>query len=263
VDEDVDLGQVMVARSAQVAAVAAMVAENTARMRASRTAVQATRDEAAARAARAAARAATSRARTTYGAALEPGWAQTAPTVAAGRVWAAAVPYADTDPYAARAQRIAEARLRDLHPHGLRRYDELRAAGVDARPAMREAVPLFLQPPDTPTVTATVVDSAPTVDPGLAGEADAERGHAARDAATRDDPVTPADEATTGRRAADRHTAAADTAAAAATESGPAQRWTFPAAPRPTAPATTTAAAAAAARGAGAAPAPTPRPARR
>lgn len=87
-------------------------------------------------------------ARAEWAPAHDPAWLAQADLVAVGRVWAAAVPYADGrspdfQPAAAAAMRKVEGRMRDLHPYAMARYDRLRGDGADPITAMREAAPLF------------------------------------------------------------------------------------------------------------------------
>ncbi len=51
------------------------------------------------------------------------------------------------EPSAATAVRNCEARLRDLHPHAMDRYDRLRSDGLGPVEAMRAAAPLFQRRP--------------------------------------------------------------------------------------------------------------------
>jgi hypothetical protein len=87
----------------------------------------------------------------------DPQWLAHADLLQAGRAWASAASYADTDPAAASALRKCENRLRALHPYAMARYDRLRSDGMSPLDAMRETAPLFGRSPDV-----RVGDPAPT-----------------------------------------------------------------------------------------------------
>jgi hypothetical protein len=77
----------------------------------------------------------------------DPQWLAHADLLQAGRAWASAASYADTDPVAASALRKCEDRLRTLHPYAMARYDRLRDDGTSPIDAMRETVLLFGRSP--------------------------------------------------------------------------------------------------------------------
>lgn len=79
--------------------------------------------------------------------ATDPDWLAAADLIQAGRAWAAAGSYADSDPLAAAAMRRCEDRLRRIHPYAMARYDRLRSDGASPLAAMRETAPLFAQSP--------------------------------------------------------------------------------------------------------------------
>jgi hypothetical protein len=78
----------------------------------------------------------------------DPQWLAHADLVQAGRAWASAASYADTDPAAASAMRKCEDRLRALHPYAMARYDRLRGDGMSPLDAMGETVLLFGRSPN-------------------------------------------------------------------------------------------------------------------
>lgn len=89
-----------------------------------------------------------------------PGWLQDADLNRTIQAWAAIMPYADRSlPWhhhvAAKGMRLAEERLRVLHPAAMGRYDQLRSEGADPAFAMLQAVPLFAHPPAAPGSAAT------------------------------------------------------------------------------------------------------------
>jgi len=86
-------------------------------------------------------------ARLSWAPAHDPQWLANADLLQAGRAWAGAASYADTDPAAASAMRKCEDRLRTLHPYAMARYDRLRGDGISPLDAMRETVPLFARSP--------------------------------------------------------------------------------------------------------------------
>jgi hypothetical protein len=87
-------------------------------------------------------------ARLSWAPAHDPQWLAQADLLQAGRAWASAASYADTDPAAASAMRKCEDRLRALHPYAMARYDRLRGDGMSPLDAMRETAPLFGRSPD-------------------------------------------------------------------------------------------------------------------
>jgi hypothetical protein len=99
--------------------------------------------------------------------ALDAGWLQQAGLFRTAQAWGAAMPYADRampwyEPAAATAMRKCEERLRVLHPRAMARYDRLRGEGTGPAEAMREAAPLFGQPPsarDAPYQARPVLDA--------------------------------------------------------------------------------------------------------
>lgn len=86
-------------------------------------------------------------ARLSWAPAHDPQWLAHADLLQAGRAWASAAGYADTDPAAASAMRKCEDRLRTLHPYAMTRYDRLRGDGTSPLDAMRETIPLFGRSP--------------------------------------------------------------------------------------------------------------------
>jgi hypothetical protein len=110
------------------------------------------RDERARRALAGQIRADRDAARSGWAPALDPGWLRRADLYQTAQAWGTAMPYADRtmpwyEPAAATATRKCEERLRMLHPHAMARYDRLRSEGMGPADAMREAAPLFGQPP--------------------------------------------------------------------------------------------------------------------
>jgi hypothetical protein len=89
--------------------------------------------------------------RLSWAPAHDPQWLARADLLQAGRAWAGAASYADTDPAAASAMRKCEDRLRTLHPYAMARYDRLRGDGISPLDAMRETVPLFGRSPHART----------------------------------------------------------------------------------------------------------------
>ncbi len=124
---------------AEFAAVAALLAQVTAQFRARRAQQDADRTalEDADRAA----------ARARWAPALDRGWLADADLRDVARAWGSALPYEDTDAAAREALNAAEARLREIHPYGMRAYDKLRDGGRARAEAMREAAPEFLKHP--------------------------------------------------------------------------------------------------------------------
>ncbi len=125
------------------------------------------RDERARRVLTAQIRADSEAARAGWAPALDPIWLRQADLFQAARTWGAAMPYADRsvpwyEPAAATAMRKSEERLRDLHPHAMARYDQLRSDGMGPAEAMRETAPLFARPPrayDTPYTPRQVLNA--------------------------------------------------------------------------------------------------------
>ena len=93
--------------------------------------------------------------------------------------WVSAQPHRDTDNEADRVAGRAEARLRDLHPDAMTRYDQLRA-GLSPVEAMREVVPLIV----TAQQHAAAREAfAPMLEPAFAAAADSRQALAAWTAA--------------------------------------------------------------------------------
>jgi hypothetical protein len=87
-------------------------------------------------------------AKLSWASAHDPQWLAQADLLQAGRAWAGAASFADTDPAAASAMRKCEDRLHTLHPYAMARYDRLREDGMSPLDAMRETAPLFGRSPD-------------------------------------------------------------------------------------------------------------------
>lgn len=139
-------------RAVQIASAAVTAAQVVVYLKQSQTRIRAERSDRARRASAAHARAEQEAARSGWAPALDPAWLRRADLAQTARAWAAAAPYADRsapwhEPSAADAMRRCEERLRDLHPRAMAGYDRLRAEGMDAAGAMREAAPLFAQAP--------------------------------------------------------------------------------------------------------------------
>src|SRR6266851_5746263 len=140
----------------------------------------------------------------------DPQWLAQADLLQAGRAWAGAASYADTDPAAASAMRKCEDRLRMLHPYAMARYDRLREDGMSPLDAMRETAPLFGRAPDVRVGEPAAARRALGAD-----AADEERSRAADLDAAIDLAATPAvDEPTIGLATAHRDTGIADSARA-------------------------------------------------
>ncbi len=126
--------------------VAAMAAEALAQVAAVRAREHAASDERAARALRAERHAAYGQARLGWAPVLDPRLREQAGVTGAGTAWAQAQAWRP-DPEAERVAHLAEARLAELRPDVMERYDRLRAEGSDPVEAMRRVAPLFDQPP--------------------------------------------------------------------------------------------------------------------
>jgi len=223
---------------------AAMAAEALAQVAAVRAREHAASDERTARALRAERHAAYGQARLGWAPVLDPRLREQAGVTGAGTAWAQAQAWRP-DPEAERVTHLAEARLAELRPDVMERYDRLRAEGSDPVEAMTRVAPLFDQPPartgHAAPDRAALTDSdtsqrastaAVTPHPGRAEDAGAETRR--QQAATRSTAVrTPAAIAAegyprpigTGSAAAAKAAAAGrTTAVAAAAQRGTAQR---------------------------------------
>ncbi len=129
--------------------VAAMAAEALAQVAAVRAREHAASDERAARGLRAERHAAYGQARLGWAPMLDPRLRGQAGVTGAGTAWAQAQAWRP-DPEAERVTQLAEARLAELRPDVMERYDRLRADGADPVEAMRRVAPLFDQPPARP-----------------------------------------------------------------------------------------------------------------
>jgi hypothetical protein len=124
---------------AELAAIAALLAQVVAQVQARRAMKQA--DRAALEEADAAAD------RAGWAPALHREWLADAALPDVARAWGSALACEDTTAAARDALEAAEARLREIHPYAMARYDQLRAAGLDRAAAMRQAAPAFLMDP--------------------------------------------------------------------------------------------------------------------
>jgi len=179
------------AKLAQHLAVAVQVAEAVIRMRQQHTERQAARAEQAAAAARAERTAQHTAERMVWAPALDPEWTRRAELHELGRAWGAAAGWADTDPVATVAATRVEARLAQMAPNAMARFEQLRDSGADRIEAMREVLPhVAAQSSYQPRVF--VADPAPSQ---AASEAQARANTAAdqarRSEATPDDRSTP------------------------------------------------------------------------
>ena len=102
--------------------------------------------------------------REAYNAMLGRDQGSTADSRTALLAWVSAQPHRDTDSEADLVAGRAEARLRDLHPNAMTRYDALRA-GLSPIEAMREVVPLISLEQQHTTARETF---APMLDPTVA-----------------------------------------------------------------------------------------------
>ena len=93
--------------------------------------------------------------------------------------WVSAQPHRDVDTQAELVASRAEARLRELHPDAMGRYDALRA-GLDPVEAMREVAPLIAGEQERDSARQVY---APMLDPGTAEAADSKQALAAWTAA--------------------------------------------------------------------------------
>lgn len=103
-------------------------------------------------------------ARLSYAPAHDQEWLAQADFVQTARAWGGAACFADSDPAAALALRRCEARLRELHPYAMARYDRLRTDGMSPLDAMRESVPLFARSPNVRTGEPAATRAALTVE---------------------------------------------------------------------------------------------------
>lgn len=140
-----------VERAVRLASIAAASVQVLAQVRAHRHREQAQRVARLDRAHRDHERAVREATRLQWAPALDGRWLRTADLLEVARVWGAAVPYAGNDPSAAEAVKKCEARLRQLHPHGMSHYDRLRGQGLGPAEAMREAAVFFARDPNVRT----------------------------------------------------------------------------------------------------------------
>ena len=133
-------------KSAELAAVSALFVQIAMGVRAKRAQKEAA-ELAAEDAALLADRSTMAAARANWAPALHPEWLADASLTEVARAWGAALPYENADPGAAVALDACEMRLRDLHPYGMRSYDQLREGGLSRADAMRTAAPEFLKHP--------------------------------------------------------------------------------------------------------------------
>lgn len=163
-------------RAAQLISVLATAAQAYVIYRARRAAIRAAQDERASRALEQQQRLAWEEARLGWAPALDQRWLGNADVIETARAWGTALPWAEADEDAAMAIRLAEGRLRELHPYAMARYDRLRADGLAPVEAMTEAAPLFARHPH-----ARPGDPAPprpTLDAGRPATASAQPGAA-------------------------------------------------------------------------------------
>lgn len=128
------------AKVAQHLAVAVQVAEAVIRMRQQATERRAAATEQAAAAARAERVAQHAADRVVYSPALDRYWISQADLADLGRVWGAAAGWADTDPAANVVATRIEARLAEMAPAAMARFDELREFGTDRIDAMHDVL---------------------------------------------------------------------------------------------------------------------------
>ena len=190
--------------AAQLATIAATAAQTVARVQARRLAADQARDQATADAERAVLRSEHAAARLGWAPSLEPAFRTTASGLEAAVVWATAQPWADHDPSAREAARLAEERLAVLYPHLIAQYEQRLADGLDPVDAMADATSV-LGPLDANGAAAARA---------LAGD---ERGEAEQDAAIPDVAATVSvDEHSQGIEAGANHAAISETASARA-----------------------------------------------
>jgi hypothetical protein len=134
-------------RAVQLAPAAVTTAQVLLQLKAQRVREQAERERQAAGQLRAHQRAAHRAARLRWLPAADSSWLRNADLLQVSRAWGAAVPYAMNDPAAEHARLKCEGRLRELHPYGMNRYDQLRAGGLAPAEAMKEAAPFFAREP--------------------------------------------------------------------------------------------------------------------
>src|SRR5664280_2397028 len=128
------------ARLAQHLAVAVQVAEAVIRLQAQRAETRAAGHAQAAAAGRAERTAQHADDRVVWSRALDPRWAGAADLADLGWAWGAAAGWADTDPTADVAARRVEARLAEMAPTAMTRFDRLRAGGLDRTAAMLDVL---------------------------------------------------------------------------------------------------------------------------
>jgi hypothetical protein len=128
------------AKLAQHLAVAVQVAEAVIRLQAQRAETRAAGHAQAAAAGRAERTAQHAADRVVWSRALDPRRASAADLADLGRAWGAAAGWADTDPTADVAARRVEARLAEMAPTAMTRFDRLRAGGLDRTAAMRDVL---------------------------------------------------------------------------------------------------------------------------
>ena len=191
------------AKLAQHLAVATQIAEAVIRLRQQQTERQAAATEQAAAAARAETIAQHTADRVMFAQALDPEWTAKADLPNLGRAWGAAAGWADTDPMATVAATRVEARLSEMAPAAMARFDELRESGIDRIEAMRDVLAhVAAESNYQPRVfVADAGQAAAAAD--AQGRADSAADVARRFEATPDDPATPrVDEHTDGVAAA-------------------------------------------------------------
>ena len=131
----------------QYVSLATMAAEALAQRAQQRAAGAAATDERATAALRAQQTGARNAARLQWQPVLDPRRGPALPLAGAGLAWAASHPWRDVDPEAALAGDRALARMRELRPDVMARFDRLtEAGGVDPVEAMRRVAPFFDRP---------------------------------------------------------------------------------------------------------------------
>lgn len=154
-----------VARAAQVAAMAVSVAEALIRAQAQRNTRLAEADHRVAATALTTQQAEHATARLVWSPAMDDRWLRRADIDQLSAGWAAAMPWQNLDPEAARSRERIEERLAELHPDAMHRYTQARQAGTNPVHAMTEAAPLFAQAPST-AATDLAPGSAPAHEDG-------------------------------------------------------------------------------------------------
>ena len=117
--------------------------------------------------------------REAYNTMLRPGLGRSADSRTALLAWVSAQPHRDTDSGAELVASRAEARLHELHPDAISRYDALRA-GLSPVEAMREVVPLIVA--EQQQITGREL-YAPMLNPAVAANADSGQALTAKSAA--------------------------------------------------------------------------------